>query len=75
MNLLVSTAFVIVASFATVKADLPYCKPCTDGFAQLALYLIQEPQLERQVEVLGAFICEDQTCNDAITKWWPAMAR
>ena len=77
-----STASIIILikifSFAIfAQADQPYCEPCKQGFTQLAQFLVQEESLERQVEVLSAFMCEtaDETCAPAIKKWWPAMAR
>ncbi len=60
-----------------VLADQPYCKPCKEGFAKLGEFFIQEESLDRQIEVLTAFVCEEneESCSQGIKKWWPAMAR
>ena len=60
-----------------VNADLPYCEPCKQGFTKLAEFFVTEDSLERQIEVLGAFVCDgsDDACGSAIRKWWPSMAR
>ena len=62
---------------ALASADQPYCEPCLEGFGKLGQFLIQEESLERQVDVLSAFICTEDTegCFEGIKKWWPAMAR
>lgn len=62
---------------ALSNADQPYCEPCLEGFGKLAEFLVQEDSIERQVNVLGAFICTDDTegCFEGIKKWWPSMAR
>ena len=60
-----------------VNAGLPYCEPCKEGFAKLGDFFVEEENLDRQVQVLSAFICNngDEACVKDIKTWWPGMAR
>lgn len=62
---------------ALSNAQQPYCVPCLEGFGKLAQFLIQEESLERQVDVLSAYVCTENSeeCFGQVKKWWPAMAR
>ena len=73
----ISVLILIKIFLLQVNADLPYCEPCKEGFTKLADFFVKEESLDRQVQVLSAFICKngDKACVEDIKTWWPGMAR
>ena len=73
----ISILILIKIFLLQVNADLPYCEPCKEGFTKLADFFVEEENLDRQVQVLSAFICNngDEACVTDIRTWWPGMAR